>query len=224
MKQVNSAHSKFESYLNQARWASVWHQLDEILKFNPRRVLEIDPGPGIFKSVAISLGVMVETLDIDPDLNSDYVSPADSVPFDDEEFDVVFAFRMLEHVSYAESLEIFSEMKRLAKKEVVISLPDADLTWPFTLYLPKRGLIKLLLRRPFQRETAHQFDGEHYWEISKLGYSFERVKIDLEALWGGAIHSSYRVHEMPYHKFLSSGNFILFGAQDVKNCNCCNCI
>ena len=81
-RQVDSGHYKFEKYVSKSRWASMWHQLDEVVKLGPENVLEIGPGPGLFKAVAACFGVNVETLDLDPDLNPDHVgSVLDGFPF-----------------------------------------------------------------------------------------------------------------------------------------------
>jgi ubiquinone/menaquinone biosynthesis C-methylase UbiE len=125
-KQVDKSHYEFYSYMAKTRWASVWHQVDEVLSFKPQSVLEVGPGPGVFKAVLGRFGPDVKTLDLDPDLSPDYMASADSMPFDDKAFDVVCAFQMLEHVPYEKSLEIFREMVRVARKGVVISLPDAE--------------------------------------------------------------------------------------------------
>ena len=63
-KQVESSHYAFSRYMDQRRWASIWHQLDEVLSLQPNKVLEIGAGAGIFKQVASCYGVFVESLDI----------------------------------------------------------------------------------------------------------------------------------------------------------------
>jgi protein-L-isoaspartate O-methyltransferase len=73
-KQVDKSHYEFGKYVPKPRWASMWHQLDEVIKLNPERVLEIGPGPGLFKALAGAMGIHVETLDLDPDLKPDHAA------------------------------------------------------------------------------------------------------------------------------------------------------
>ena len=170
------------------------------MKLNPNRVLEIGPGPGIFKATSSLFGVIVETLDIDPDLSPDHIASALYMPFKDNSFDVVCAFQMLEHVPYDKSLMIFKEMTRVAKKGVVISLPDANRLLPVVAYLPKFGPTPLSIPFPRLWLKKHHFDGEHYWEVNKFGYSLRKVKSDFINI-GWSLKRTFRVHENPYHRF-----------------------
>lgn len=72
VKQVNQEHYEFKKYVTKLRWISMWHQLDELMRLRPERVLEIGPGPGLLKATAAQFGVSVETLDLDADLNPDH--------------------------------------------------------------------------------------------------------------------------------------------------------
>jgi hypothetical protein len=197
-KQVSSSHYAFDLYLDKPRWTSVWHQLDEVLKLRPGRVLEVGPGPGVFKQVAAGFGVRVETIDIDPELGPDHVGSATSLPFVDDTFDVVCAFQMLEHLPFDVSMKAFGEMMRVAQRHVVISLPDAQPAWRYMLHVPLLGQLSVTLRIPFWK-AVHRFDGEHYWEINKKGYALARVVRELEKY--GRLAGTYRVPENAYHRF-----------------------
>jgi SAM-dependent methyltransferase len=180
----------------------MWHQLDEVIKLKPERVLEIGPGPGVFKAVAGAFGVQVQTLDIDPELNPDHLASVFMMPFDEGAFDVVCAFQMLEHLPYKKSINAFREMVRIARKAVIISLPDAATRWPMSIYVPKFGTVNFSIPKPRLSPRIHQFDGEHYWEINKAGYSLEQVTRDL--VDGGSVRlkRTFRVHEQLSHRFL----------------------
>jgi len=177
----------------------MWHQLNEVLSLEPNSVLELGPGPGLFKQMVKAFGTRVETLDIDPELNPDHVGSATEMPFKDESFDVVCAFQVLEHLPYDMTLKAFSEMARVGKKNIVISLPDAKTMWRYLFHVPKFGEIQILIPRPRLRPLVHVFDGEHYWEINKRGYPLSRIIDDL-TVQGTRILRTYRVKEYPYHR------------------------
>lgn len=198
-KQVDKEHYHFSKYVDKPRWASMWHQLNEVLSVDPKTVLEVGPGPGLFKVIASAFGINVETLDFDPELKPNYVASATSMPFRDGAYDVVCAFQMLEHLPYERALRAFEEMARVSERFVLLSLPDAKHLWRFQCHIPKLGPLNLFVARPRLRPLVHIFDGQHYWEINKKGYPLSRIVDDL------ACHipliRTYRVHENPYHRF-----------------------
>lgn len=198
-KQVQKDHYGFQSYMSKARWNSVWHQVDEIVKLNPMNVLEIGPGPGVFKNIAKTFGLRVETLDLDPELKPDHVGSATDMPFSDNTFDIVCAFQMLEHLPYEESLKVFNQMNRVAGRNIVISLPDAKVNWRYSFHLPKVGIINWLVPKPTFGLKAHTFDGEHYWEINKAEHPLNKILADFSSI--AELLKTYRVPENPYHRF-----------------------
>jgi SAM-dependent methyltransferase len=198
-KQVEKDHYEFNRYISKERWCSMWHQLDEIQKLKPKRVLEIGPGPGLFKMMAMKIGIHVETLDIDPDLKPDHIGSAMAMPFDDATYDVVCAFQMLEHLPYESSLQAFAEMVRVSRRGVVISLPDSRPVWRYKIHVPKLGHYDFFVPRPRFKAPIHKFDGEHYWEVNKRDYQLSRVINDFSAYI--QIVKTYRVFENPTHRF-----------------------
>ena len=198
-KQVHKDHYRFDRYMTKLRWISVWHQIDEVLRLEPETVLEIGPGSGLFKSAASLFGITVETLDLDPELQPDHVGSITDIPLKDSGYDVVCAFQVLEHLPYESSLKAMSEMARVSRRNVVISLPDARAVWRFQFYIPKLRSFDLLIPRPQFHAQDHQFDGEHYREISKNGYQLEKVSSDLNSIID--LKKTYRVKENPYHRF-----------------------
>jgi len=106
------------------RWASLWHQLDEVMQLGPATVLEIGPGKGVFKHLSSIFDLKVETLDIDSDLEPDHIGSAIDLPFDDKSFDLICAFQILEHLPYELALQAFREMACVSNRSIIISLPD----------------------------------------------------------------------------------------------------
>lgn len=165
--QVGVNHYDFQRYMSKERWISVWHQLNEVIALKPDSVLEIGPGSGIFKIAGQAFGLNIQTLDVDPALNPDYIGTAEDIPLHSDEFDVVCAFQVLEHMPFEKSKKALSEMARVAKKAVVISLPDVTTSWASSMSIPKIGKKSFVINRYGYKPQPHVFDGEHYWEIGK---------------------------------------------------------
>ena len=199
IKQVEKSHYEFQRYVSKARWNSMWCQLDEVIRLKPQRVLEIGPGPGVFKQMATHFGVNVETLDLDPELKPDHVGSATALPFADNSIDVVCAFQMLEHLPYELALSAFAEMARVSGRHIVISLPDAKPVWRYLGYIPKWGVFEWLMPRPFSQARVHKFDGEHHWEINKRDFKLAKVSRDFGRI--ATLRKTWRVPENPYHRF-----------------------
>lgn len=199
-KQVDKSHYQFSKYVSKKRWASIWHQIQEVVSLAPENILEIGPGPGIFKQILSHLGFSVDTVDIDPELKPDFVATAAQLPFKNNSYDCVCAFQVLEHLKYDESIAAFKEMARVARKNIVISLPDSRRSLVLLLYIPKFDSLGFLIPIPQLKLPVHQFDGEHHWEINKSGYPLSRIYGDFKHK-NLRLVKSYRVRENPYHRF-----------------------
>lgn len=187
--------------MTQSRWASVWHQLNEVSKLHPETVLEVGPGPGLFSGAARAFGMKVDTVDIDPDLNPDIVASATDIAIPDREYDVTCAFQVLEHLPFDDSMVALQELCRLARRGVVISLPDVRTCWPQTLRIPLLGMLRFVISHPVYRPREHEFNGQHYWEIEKQNFSLRKVISEMEKVSAGFEMKTFRVHENPYHRF-----------------------
>lgn len=125
---------------------------------------------GCFKTMASTIGIDVETLDINPELKPDHIALVFDMPFKNFSFDVVCAFQMLEHLPFDKSIKAFIEMSRVTNKALIVSLPDSKARYPVSLTLPKLGLLQMLIPKPQFIAKEREFDGEHYWVIKKKGY------------------------------------------------------
>ncbi|MFW5804304.1 MAG: class I SAM-dependent methyltransferase [bacterium] len=199
-KQVNKSHYQFDKYFTKRRWISIWHQLDEVFKVNPKSVLEIGPGPGVFNKILKDNKIKVDTVDIDPELKPDFVASATELPFLDNSYDCVCAFQVLEHLPYKDSLKAFNEFVRVAKFNVIISLPDAKVLYHYSIHVPKFRILKFNIPKPTLGKKVHEFKGQHYWEINKRGYSIKKIKTDFNVV-NVRLLKSYRVWEHPYHHY-----------------------
>jgi hypothetical protein len=200
-KQVSREHYRFRNYMNISRWDSLWHQLDIVMALDAETILEVGPGPGIFKAIGAHMGLHVETADLDPDLEPDHVASVIDLPLADASFDVTCAFQVLEHMPFEVALLALDELARVARRHVVISLPDARRTWRYLAHLPRLGERGFFLPRPQLSAPPHHFDGEHYWEINKRGHELKRVILAFLASRKLDLVRTFRPFENPYHRF-----------------------
>jgi SAM-dependent methyltransferase len=202
MAQVDPSHYDLAHYTHKKRWMSLWYQIREIYELAEGPVLEIGCGSGLFKTVVAALGINIETVDIASELEPDYLATVTELPFVAEAYDLVCSFQTLEHLPYEQSLRAFSEMVRVTRQYVVISLPDAQTMWRYMFDLPKLGYFQFLVPRPRLRPQVHRFDGQHYWEVNKSGYPLSKVIEDFCHQAEVELIRSYRVKENPYHRFM----------------------
>jgi SAM-dependent methyltransferase len=111
-------------YNTKERTCSYWHQVDEILRLEASTVLEVGPGPGIVTGWLRMAGVEVTTLDTQPEIGADVVGSVSEIPLEDGSYDAVLCSQVLEHMPIEVAAKALSEMRRVARKAAVISLPD----------------------------------------------------------------------------------------------------
>jgi methyltransferase family protein len=124
--QVPHAHYWSRAYNTKERLCSFWHQADEVLNLGGGRVAEIGPGSGLVTDWLRRAGCEVVTVDHDPELAPDVVASVTALPLTDDEVDIALAGQVLEHLPWGDACKALSEMGRVARVGVVVSLPDAS--------------------------------------------------------------------------------------------------
>jgi hypothetical protein len=163
-------------------------------------VIEVGVGAGVLQFLLERAGVDVRTLDFDEDLNPDIVGSVTDIPEPTNSVDAVVGFQVLEHLPFEKFVPSLREMKRVAENYVMISLPDVSRYYRFDNWFPVLGHVKFELRVPRINPPEHEYDGQHYWEMGKKGYSTERVKENIQTA-DLQIEDSYRPWEYGYHHF-----------------------
>ena len=198
MKQVDKAAYEFEKYSHLDRWASYYYQLREVLRLEPRSILEIGVGDKVIgEYIKNNTAILYKTLDIAEDLHPDVIGGVTDIPIPSSSYDMVCAFEVLEHIEFSQFEKAVREMKRVARKHVLISLPHFGPPVKFGLKLPFLPEIKWAFKIPWHR--PHTFNGQHYWEIGKKGYSVATVRSILAKEF--TILKEFVPFENQYHHF-----------------------
>lgn len=208
MKQVDKDHYTFSGYAYPGRFVSYYHQLQEVLNWNPKTILEVGVGDRVFANyIKNNSSVMYTSFDIAEDLNPDFVGNVTEMPFKDGDFDVVCAFEVLKHIPFELFENAIQELVRVANKAVVISLPHFGPSFEFSLKIPFFKRLKWSFKFPYH--PKHVWNGEHYFEIGKKDYEVKKI---LSILKKYAIVTKHFVpFENQYHHFfiLAKDNTLL---------------
>jgi ubiquinone/menaquinone biosynthesis C-methylase UbiE len=199
-KQHELPRSKYfsSSYESKSRFISYWRQIKEIIDFNPKNILEIGLGNGMATSYLKRVGYEVTTADINKRLEPDVVCSVTNLPFEDDSFDVILCAEVLEHIPYEEFAKALKEIHRVARRGAVLSLPHWGVSFYFGFKIPFLRKMDIFVKAPIPRR--HAFDGEHYWEIGKLGLALRKVKKDIRKQ-GFQIAKEINLFEDPAHRF-----------------------
>jgi len=200
--QVEPDHYFNKTYDSKERFISYWHQINEIVRLEPNSILEIGIGSGFVSKYLKERGINITTLDFDPSLNPDRVGSVLDIPFEDNSFDVVACYEVLEHLPYENFTEALSEIFRVSKSYAILSLPDVNRVYCVYVHFPKVGVFKKLIPLPRLKKPIHNFNGEHYWEIGKACYPLSKIVCEIQKS-GFKIEKTYRVFEHPYHRFFT---------------------
>lgn len=161
-------------YDHKARWLSYWYQIRAVDAFSPVSVAEIGIGNGLVSWYLEQHGMTVTTIDSDATLNPRIHASVSNIPCADSSFDVSLAAEVLEHMPFDESERAIKELYRVSRMGAVISVPDSRRTLIRAhMSLPFFGSKEIFCKIDTQR--IHTFDGQHYWEIGKKGFSLQKI-------------------------------------------------
>lgn len=176
--QVEKKHYYSKDYNHKARWLTYFYQMQLLLKWECKEVLEIGPGHSWMKHIIADLGVQVKTVDFDPALDPDFVGDIAALPVPDKSYDCVCAFEVLEHLPFEQFATNLTEMARASRQYVIFSVPDhRHMLFHIRFKVPFLKYKELMIKIP--TFTEHKFDGQHYWEIGKRGNGVDDVKKEI---------------------------------------------
>ena len=156
-------------YLDLPRFITHWHQAVATLEATAKggTVLEIGPGNGHTTWLMRQWGLQVTTLDLDPALKPDLVGDVCDLPCADKSFDCLLVAEVLEHLPWSEFAPALAQLRRVARRHVVLTLPAPFLGLSMLGQFTNLGAHGVHLGLPHWKR--HRFDGQHYWEVGKRG-------------------------------------------------------
>lgn len=98
--QVEPNHYFNKSYDTKERFISYWHQVNGVVRLEPDSVLEVGIGNGFVSKYLKERGINITTLDFDRKLNPDTVGSVLDIPLEDNSFDIVACYEVLEHLPF----------------------------------------------------------------------------------------------------------------------------
>jgi len=186
----------FSKYVYFSRWASYWYQIEFILELKPENLLIIGIGDRIVSDI-FKKYIDIKTLDFDKDLNPDIMASVENMPIQNNIFDAILCAEVLEHLPFEKFEKCLSELRRVAKKYVVLSLPHFSPQIKISFKAPFTKEIKISFKIPFPKK--HKFNGEHQWEIGKRGYSSRKIRKIINKYFN--IKKEFIPFENQYHHF-----------------------
>lgn len=196
--QVDKKHYEFGRYGFEGRFVSYYWQLKEVLALKPASVLEVGVGDKVFGDfIKNNTAVAYTSVDVAEDLHPDVVGSILQLPFADHSFDVVCAFEVLEHLPFEQFDKAMSELARVARTHVVISVPHFGPMLSLSFKIPFVPAVQLAIKIPYPKR--HIFNGQHYWELGKRGYPTSLLRQKLSA--HGRVVKDFVPFNSAYHHF-----------------------
>lgn len=174
---------------------------------NVKSVLIIGPGQGLDTAILKWKGYDIVTLDIDGSFSPDIVGSVHSLDnIKDNQFDVVIASHVLEHLAVAYLDKSLSELARVAKYAIVY-LPFHGRHFQARLKMDIKGIdISFIfdLFNYFHKPdgiTPRYCQGQHFWELGMRGFRVRDINERLSKHF--KIIKSYRNKDWnPSHNFI----------------------
>jgi ubiquinone/menaquinone biosynthesis C-methylase UbiE len=192
-----------KNYDKITRFISYYHQINLIHELNPNKILEIGVGNKTVSDYLKRHEFNIKTCDIDKKLNPDVIGDIRKLPFKKNAFDLILASEILEHIPYDDVEKALKELHRVTKKYVIISVPysqiyfGCSITFPLISRIFNKEFFNLFIGVPSR--TKIKFDGEHYWELGRKGYSIKKVRKDISKYFN--IIEEKRALPYPIHYF-----------------------
>lgn len=197
--QVDPSHYEWAEYTNRARWISYWHQIRLTLESGGRSALIVGAGDGLVATILEAKGVRAASLDIDGTRGPTMLGSVLQIPARDAGFDVVLACQVLEHLPFDDFPAALAEVRRVARRRFVVSLPQRGRAWQVRVKPPV--MRERRIGGNLRPRTRHTFDGQHHWEVDPQ-HPVEVIRTLVQA--GGRPVTVFQDPEDSYRRFFSA--------------------
>lgn len=191
------ANYEFCQYDDRGRWTSYWHQINEVLELKPESVLEVGVGNRTVSGCLKKHGLNVRILDVDKDRKPDIIGSVEEMPFQNDFFDLILCAEVLEHLPFGKFEKCLGELKRVSRKNVVLSLPHFGPPIKISFKIPFIREIRIAFKIPYR--PKHKSGGVHHWEIGKRGYPPNKIRDIIKRYF--RIKKEFIPFENQYHHF-----------------------
>lgn len=193
------------TYVTENRWSSFYHQVTEVLSFDPASVLEIGKGGGVVASVLRGRGLTIWTVDVDSLLRPNILASVGRLPMKSASVDVVLCAQVLEHLEFSMFNSCMRELARVARSGVIISLPNAFPFYEVKLAVPLLGRKRISMSRSFgPGPSPNRMNPSHKWEIGRSRIRPEDIIREIGRSECSIIRQ-YRAQDDPYRHFFVMG-------------------
>ena len=194
------SHLQSLKYVTKYRFASYWYQIKEVMLSEPTNVLEIGIGPNLVSSFLTQQDISVVTMDREVDLIPQLCGTVLHLPFKEMSFDTVMCCQVLEHLPFQEFRSCLTELRRITKKKLVLSLPDRTPALSLLVRMPNLIFWDFMVVFPWAIRKHISDIKQHCWEIGERGYPYKRLIKEIASA-GFSVDRTYRVPDYSYHRF-----------------------
>jgi SAM-dependent methyltransferase len=190
-----------ENYFSMHQLSSLIHQLNHIYKLKPSSVLEIGIGNGFVSSFLRKAGIDVFTVDINPNLSPDIVSPISELPSKlvEKKFDLVVCCEVLEHMPF-EDFEKSIKIFKLYSENLFLTLPSYDAWFGISGFLKLPKYLNLFQFGFKINKKKNLIESEHFWELGSCREtSRKNIKEILSSQYNYIEHGTFELN--CYHEY-----------------------
>lgn len=181
--QVKKEHYSKAEYDDYESFISYYYQTKCLLDLSTEidNILEIGIGNKKLTNYLKEYGFNVTTCDYAEDLEPDKVADVRNLPFEDNEFDAVVAFEVLEHIPFLDFRNALKEIRRVSRQYVIISIPNSTsyIEWKIKFSIPKIRNKQSYFKLQIPNFLTKQGDSNHKWELNKKKFPIKKIRNEI---------------------------------------------